>query len=458
MIVVCTTGFTAEERIIIQSLISSDLQNFIVVDDSLKSGRTNVLVCRLAGTTKYVQALAHGIPCVRYSWLVDTARLRCAQPYDRDEYRVLCFLGMSVCVAGGTQQQRDHVRRLCEIHGATFSPTLTKHTHFLVTLGDSQHSDKLPFAHKNQIRMGDLDWFLKCVDQSEWVDPIDGPKGPGDSIIPPPVVSPPILAGVVVYFLNDSLNPLVPQHLHSALLATGPRHVTQLSPRVTHIVVLCEWSRIPQKTKLIVGSHVKLTRARVVSCKWLEICAQRKCRVSESLYEISVATDVFVITTAGIKGGMKDELSSFVVSLGGVMQPTLVLKDIGGTSGLHPTTHLVISRASTLENCEKLKKAMSAAQNEEERVKIVYVDWLVRCRASQQWLPVLSNEFVGIDDVTFNPIVSNLVQQMDQQAAVVEINDSTGVHEAKRICRRDMAQHQQQHPTTPTALRGRESQ
>jgi len=384
-IILSSSGFDKAERASLESLCSV-LSHVLTLEHDNLTDRTNVLLCKTAGTPKYVEALRKGIPTVRYAWLLDSVRYRQLQPYDRCEYRVLCFLGIHVTVCGGSSQQRNRIRTLCESLGGIFTTSIQRTTHYLVNLGDSvpSQNEKVQFARRNKITITPAAWFMACAKEKTWIDPMTfSGEGALQSVLSP-------LQHVVALVIGKK------EGLTQMVLHTGIRRVPILTPRTTHIVMCDAFGAIPSRdVRFMLQRECRCSggQRKIVYWDWLEECFVKGYAVDEGPYrgEADIPPMV-VVSLTGYRSQKRIEARNRVVQLGGVYQESLVFTG-GGHVGL-PTTHLVVAQPHGPVPSEKLRVGLErvGGGGGGSSLQIVTESWLERCAVVGEWVEPVEAE------------------------------------------------------------------
>lgn len=97
--------------------------------------RTDVLVAARVGTDKYRQAIANDVPIVKEDWLIESAKE--GKLLDISKFKVPPLYGCKICVTGFKEEVRNHIKRMCELNGATYNPALIAgYTHLIAKVGN----------------------------------------------------------------------------------------------------------------------------------------------------------------------------------------------------------------------------------------------------------------------------------------------------------------------------------
>ncbi|KAF0975576.1 hypothetical protein FDP41_005570 [Naegleria fowleri] len=148
---VCFTAFNSERK---RELADKATKLGLIVEYNFET-RTDVLVAARVGTDKYRQAIANDVPIVKEDWLIESAKE--GKLLDISKFKVPPLYGCKICVTGFKEEVRNHIKRMCELNGATYNPALIAgYTHLIAK---KTGSEKFEFALENDINVVTSKWL-----------------------------------------------------------------------------------------------------------------------------------------------------------------------------------------------------------------------------------------------------------------------------------------------------------
>ncbi|KAG8343066.1 BRCA1 C Terminus (BRCT) domain [Trypanosoma vivax] len=360
---VTTTGIRGDDL----ELIKTKLTERGMVYTSELSTLTRVLVAKNAEGLKYQVARERGIPCVTPVWVLSG----CCSTSQLDDYSVgKSLLGLEICTARLGEEEQNHVKHICRVLQAKYTPILTANCAFLVVPSMSSgmsESRKFHFARKHRISIKLYHDFLREYDTEVRLR-----HGRGSlALLPSPQGS-----RMVVHCTPSNL---LSGEVLSLLERAGMQHGPKVTLATTHVV--------------FIGPVTELYAPRpgleFVSLEWLRECAaQEHGRVAVEPYRMPNVQRP-VITFTGVPLGEREALRISLVQSGLPcdFQDEFVLGARALSSDSHRnTTHLIVGCPNPADSSKVAALAWRVYKLRILECFLVSTEWLRQSIVAGTWV------------------------------------------------------------------------